>query len=118
MAINQKQTPLSNISTNNFIHFQSLFRIELITIIKDGRSVFGYPYNPFLQYVKYTKGINIAKGITNNVFLTKKLKIKPQQQHNRKNTQKFLPELGPLAPHSDALPLYLSTTESTENIDR
>jgi len=65
MAMNQKQTPLSNISTYNCIHFLSLFGIELITIFQDGMSVFRYPYNPsiFLQYVKYTKKINIAKGI-------------------------------------------------------
>ena len=42
--------------------------------LTDARSVSLYPYNPsqILQYIKYTKQINIVKGIENNiVFLDK-----------------------------------------------
>jgi len=49
-----------------------------VRILKDDWSVSVYPYNrsQILQYVRYTKQINIAKGIakfvTNNVLLDKK----------------------------------------------
>jgi len=82
-----------------FLHWNqrlSVYFEYLIFFVKDARSVSWYPYNRshILQYVKYTKWINIGNGIAfvyiNNEILDKK-------EHNNNRTKRklfFLQEPG------------------------
>jgi len=74
------------------MQFESAFAVQRRTssCFNDARSVSLYPYNQskVLQYVRYTKYINIAKECAFGQ------KVKTQQQQNEKSNIKPLPQPG------------------------
>jgi len=91
-------------------------------MFKDARSVSWYPCNQWhiLQYVRYSKWINIEKGIAklyvNNDFWTK---IKTQKQQNKQANIYIFAKRGngTQDPSHPSLVFYLLATETTERVD-